>query len=779
MVVAQRSGVLMTFAIYAMIYAGSALMVYNIARCYGFVKKMKALKSLGGGSALLYVPLALLVSFLLGYLGVAFFGEPDLIIGGILFGGSVFVWIVLGIMYRIIDRLSEANSRSEAMYSEIKGSLESLARGYLSVFRVNLTTDAIEDRAGMALTDSDLEAKTYTELLERRRGRMLTDADSLPGGGSFTRKELLRRFEAGFSTAEEELFCCLPSGEVCFVKVKAALAAHPETGDVVAFITEEPYNDKKVNEVLSDKALSQQFDMITYLVGGRYGVVIGDPDARKQGSVFPLSREGDYAQYLREQVAPVLCGDDAERAQLLDALSMDGIVKALDQHEPYEVNVAVAVDGETFYKRFVFYVVDRQVGFYLLLKSDTTELRRAEIERSERLSAALEEAQRASKAKTTFLSNMSHDIRTPMNAIVGYTEFARKSDDLNQVHDYLEKIDASSKYLLALINDVLEMSRIESGKLELFDEDTDLGEVMGAVRDMFETQMREKGIDYAVDASRMNCGLVRCDRSRLNRVLLNLISNAYKFTPQGGRVEVRLVQLDSAPEGFGSYELHVKDTGMGMSPEFAQRVFDAFERERNSTASGIQGTGLGMAITKRIVDAMGGDIEVITEQGRGTEFVVRLQFQLQEEGCDEPGAAGAQALSADSINFKGMRILLVEDNEINREIATIVLEEAGFSVEEAVDGKQAVDMLVAAGPGHFDVVVTDIQMPVMDGYEEARAIRALDDPQLAGIPIIAMSANAFQEDVQASKEAGMNGHVAKPINVDAVMDALAAVLGEK
>ena len=331
--------------------------------------------------------------------------------------------------------------------------------------------------------------------------------------------------------------------------------------------------------------------------------------------------------------------------------------------------------------------------------------------------------------------------------------------------------------MLSLINDVLEMSRIESGKLEIIPEPMNLPTVMNELKDLFETQMQEKGLTFVVDASQITNGCVLCDKTRFNRVLLNLVGNAYKFTPEGGSVEVRLIQLDDAPEGFGNYELRVKDSGIGMSEDFMQRVFDAFERERNTTASGIQGTGLGMAISKRIVEGMGGTIEVSSEQDKGTEFVVRLQLELLSRSADASDLdAGCRPPTQKRISFEGMRALLVEDNAINREIATMVLDNLGFSVDEAVDGKQALDLLISEPADTYDIVITDIQMPVMDGYEEARAIRALDDPARANVPIVAMSANAFHEDVRASKEAGMNAHVTKPIDIDGLSNTLAEVL---
>ena len=762
---------------YAMIYLGSALMAYNIVRCYGFVKRMSKVGGMKRTRILLPVPLAFLVLFLVGYLFVGFFGDPDIVIASILLGGSVFVLIVFGVMYQVIDRLSESNARSDALYEEIRGEIVDLTKDYLFVFRVNLTKDVIEERAGKGLMATDLVAVSYTDFLAARTGKLAIGGSGSKAREAFSREGLLNSYGMGVSEVKETLFVKTIEGLSCFVKMRAMLAAQPGTGDVVAFITESACDDEMVNEVLLNRALIGQYDVIASLVDGRYRVVIGDEDAGRHASLFPLHTTGKYDDYLAAQVAPTICGTDDDRAALVNALSLECIERGLAKNEPYSVNIAVSIGGEVRYKRFDFYVVDRDARFYLLLKSDTTEARQEELERNAQLADALEEAQRANRSKTTFLSNISHDIRTPMNAIVGYTEFAKKSDDLGQMREYLEKIDASGKYMLALLNDVLEMSRIESGKSEIDVAPASLFALMDDLEALFERQMSEKGISFTVDTSRVRDGCVHCDKTRMNRVLLNLVSNAYKFTPEGGRVDVSLVQLDSNRAGFGSYELSVKDTGIGMSQEFSERVFDAFERERSATVSGIQGTGLGMAITKNIVDMMEGTIRVVTEQGRGTEFIVDFELELQSQQRGRGARNAACQPERKRVSFAGMRALLVEDNAINREIATMILESLGFSVEEAVDGKQALDTLLGCAPERYDIIITDIQMPVMDGHDMARAIRALDDPQRAHIPIVAMSANAFQEDVKASLDAGMNAHVAKPIDVNILADTLTDVLG--
>ena len=404
-------------------------------------------------------------------------------------------------------------------------------------------------------------------------------------------------------------------------------------------------------------------------------------------------------------------------------------------------------------------------------------------------------AEENSRAKSTFLSNMSHDIRTPMNAIIGYIELAKRtraqcdSCDVcpaghcdkevpEKTEEFLEKIDASSRHLLALINDILEMSRIESGKMELEYAPDNLVQALDEARDMFTTQMETKGVSFVVDTSAVRHRYVHYDRNRLNRVLLNLLSNAYKFTPEGGKISVTLAETESTAED-ASYELRVKDSGIGMTKEFAATVFEMFTRERTSTVSGIQGTGLGMSITKNIVDMMGGTIDVETAPGEGTIFIIRFRLrlapELAEAEAEKEAARKEEPVVGETSSFTGKKLLLVDDLDVNREIAKMLLMGAGFEVDTATNGKEAVDMVAASRPGEYSAVLMDIQMPVMNGYEATAAIRRLSE-ELACVPILAMTASAFSEDVAKAKSAGMDGHIAKPIDIPQMMQTLAEIV---
>ena len=392
------------------------------------------------------------------------------------------------------------------------------------------------------------------------------------------------------------------------------------------------------------------------------------------------------------------------------------------------------------------------------------------IQENEQLEARLMAAEKANEAKSFFLSNMSHDIRTPLNAILGYTMLAqREGQTQEEVTEYLRKTDIAGHQLLSIVNDVLEMSRIESGKLELEPECINIEKNVREAAELMDGQMAAKDIRYKVCCD-VEHPCVLCDGNHLDRVIMNLLGNACKFTPEGGEVLLSLRQTAGKPES-GCYEIRVKDNGIGMSPEFAKNVFQPFERERTSTVGRIQGTGLGMAITKEIIDRMGGDIRVVTEKGKGSEFIVTLNLPYAREQAEQTGG-GCTCPSG-----KTMRLLLAEDNPINREISTLILTDLGFLVETAEDGDIAVKKLIAEEPGYYQCVLMDIQMPVMDGYEAAKTIRSLPDKRLSGVPIIAMTANAFKEDEEAAKEAGMQGHVAKPVDLDALKKTLKNVLG--
>lgn len=410
---------------------------------------------------------------------------------------------------------------------------------------------------------------------------------------------------------------------------------------------------------------------------------------------------------------------------------------------------------------------------------------RKDISQKMAVEEALVQAESANKAKSNFLSNMSHDIRTPMNAIIGFTTLAQAHiKEQAFVEEYLDKILSASRHLLSLINDVLDMSRIESGKLQLQEDDVILTEVIDDVENLILPMAKEQEQSFIINTNIVN-NYVYCDKLRLNQVLINLLGNAVKFTPRGGEITLDIYQEKEAPRGYGVYIFKVKDTGIGIGEEFLDKVFQAFERDKGSSVSGIQGTGLGLAITKTLVELMGGLITVESEMGKGSEFTVKVVFMLQdieeEEITLEKIKEQKAQLEIDEKEqqmrlFKGKKILLVEDNALNREIARMLLTEAGFVLEEAFNGQEAYEKVQASEEGEYSIILMDVQMPVMDGYEATKLIRNLPNRAHANIPIVAMTANAFAEEKRNALACGMNAHVSKPIDVNALFKTMEHII---
>ena len=621
-----------------------------------------------------------------------------------------------------------------------------------------------------------------------------------------------------------------------------------------------------------------------------------------------FAKELSYEKSMDFYIEKYVCEEDREMVR--QATSREEIEKGLSEGKQYHVNFRTIRRGQPEYYQMKIVRAGIRNGrgsIVLGIRSVDKEIR-SEMEQRGLLKDALMQANRASKAKSVFLSNMSHDIRTPMNAIVGFTSLAMKHiDNRERMEEYLKKIMTSGNHLLSLINDVLDMSRIESGKIRLDEKACSLPEILHSICNIVQADVHAKQLELHIDTLDIRNEDIYCDKLRLNQVLLNLLGNAVKYTGAGGAINMRITEKAGAPDGFAQYEFSIKDNGVGMSDEFVEHIFEPFEREKNSTTSGIQGTGLGMAITKNIVDMMNGTIEVESELGVGSTFTVSFVFRTRKDEKEEqaiPELKNCRALVVDddfntcdsvsymlgqiglraewtlsgkeavlrtkqasmrkdgylvyiidwllpdmngievtrrvrqvmgdnvpvivltaydwseieeeakeagvtafcskplfmselrkclrtvigaeeqveeekdggAVQFKAGRILLAEDNELNQEIAVEILGGAGFTTEVAENGKVAVEMLQRSDPGYYQLVLMDVQMPVMSGYEAVREIRQLENQRLAGIPVIAMTANAFEEDKQEALRNGMDGHIAKPINIELLFTTLNKVL---
>ena len=624
-----------------------------------------------------------------------------------------------------------------------------------------------------------------------------------------------------------------------------------------------------------------------------------------------FAKELSFEESMDFYIEKYVCEEDREMVR--QATSREEIEKGLSEGKQYHVNFRTIRRGQPEYYQMKIVRAGIRSGrgsIVLGIRSVDKEIRN-EMEQRGLLKDALMQANRASKAKSVFLSNMSHDIRTPMNAIVGFTSLAMKHiDNRERMEEYLKKIMTSGNHLLSLINDVLDMSRIESGKIRLDEKACSLPEILHSICNIVQADVHAKQLELHIDTLDIRNEDIYCDKLRLNQVLLNLLGNAVKYTGAGGAINMRITEKAGAPDGFAQYEFSIKDNGVGMSDEFVEHIFEPFEREKNSTTSGIQGTGLGMAITKNIVDMMNGTIEVESELGVGSTFTVSFVFRTRKDEKEEqaiPELKNCRALVVDddfntcdsvsymlgqiglraewtlsgkeavlrtkqasmrkdgylvyiidwllpdmngievtrrvrqvmgdnvpvivltaydwseieeeakeagvtafcskplfmselrkclrtvigaeeqveeekeggAVQFKAGRILLAEDNELNQEIAVEILGGAGFTTEVAENGKIALEMLQRSDPGYYQLVLMDVQMPVMSGYEAVREIRQLENQRLADIPVIAMTANAFEEDKQEALRNGMDGHIAKPINIELLFTTLNKVLARE
>ena len=697
-------------------------------------------------------------------------------------------------------------------------------------------------------------------------------------------------------------------GNVKLLKEKGEMFYQRFLLDCTAQKLQEEKKERRHMELV--QALSIDYNIVCFYdldTGAGSSLRMRESSRKFFGDIFTerLSFHDSMERYIQEFVY------EEDRETLRQDFSQENLKKVLEEKNPYYVNFRTFRDGEMKY--YQIKVVRAGIwkdghSIVLGLRSVDDEIR-SEMEQKNLLQDALLQANRASKAKSVFLSNMSHDIRTPMNAIVGFTALAiTHIDRPEQVEEYLKKIMTSGNHLLSLINDVLDMSRIESGKMHLEEKPCSLPDILHSLRSIVQSDIHAKQLELYIDTVDVLDEDIYCDKLRLNQVLLNLLSNAIKYTTAGGIISMRVMEKPRPTTEYASYEFHIRDTGIGMSEEFVSHIFEPFEREKNSTISGIQGTGLGMAITKNIVDMMNGSIEVKSEQGVGTEFIVSFTFRLHsgvrepqnipelkncralvvdddfntcdsvsymlgqigmraewtlsgkeavlrthqavmrgDEYCvyiidwmlpdmngvevtrrirketggnvpvivltaydwsdieEEATEAGVTAFCSKPLFFSELRsclysivnadegeekksaenkrpdfhtgrILLAEDNELNQEIAEAILGDAGFEVDIAENGQIAVEMLSRSEHGYYQLILMDVQMPVMNGYEATREIRELEDRELAGIPILAMTANAFEEDKQAALRCGMNGHIAKPIDIDNLYSTLNKIL---
>lgn len=643
-----------------------------------------------------------------------------------------------------------------------------LGDGFDNIYYVDITDNTFIEFNAQGV-EKNLDVKSYWDFFEGLEHALekVVHRDDWSTVKEFIKKDTLL-FALELDRAVSLAFRFLIDGRVVYYRLKATKTPDSDNHIVVTLENvDEEESAKAEREAMANRdmavisGLSDDFGCVVYVDYETLSEIHYRFDPWFEKYLPDWSKIDNFGKRLEVLENSIV--HPADRETFAAATEPAKVLDMVERDHMYFVNFRLQVEGEDIYYQIKFVKDDNSknhviAGFHSVDAETKREM------------ANLEKAELANKAKSAFLFNMSHDIRTPLNAMIGFTDMAMKNiEDKQKALDCLNKSKLSSEHLLSLINDVLDMSRIESGKVELDLNPIDLEENDDDYVPMLRSLAEKKNVGFAFLRHDIKDRYVYVDYLRLNQVIINVVSNAVKYTPSGGLVSVDISQIPSEREGYGMYQFVVEDTGIGMSPEYQLHLFDEFSRERTSTVSKQQGTGLGLAITKRIVDMMEGSIDVESEVGKGSKFTIRVPMRLQEnpESVDQVRFASSEQ---ESISFDGFKVLVVEDNELNLEISRDILETAGIVVESAADGSIAVDCLKEKGPDYYDCILMDIQMPVMDGFEATRAIRKMFPDKR--IPIIALSANAFDEDRRKSLEAGMDAHLAKPVVVAQLEDAL-------
>lgn len=677
----------------------------------------------------------------------------------------------------------EVRESLEAEYKSLENYRRAVQGQALIAFTANLTRDRLI--SGFWINDSGEPEKlkdiiglevpcSYDTYIERWSSKFIMSDSEAKFAKMTDRKSMIDRFEAGSREITFDYQAKTISGNERFLRRVINLSRDTDTDDVIAYTSVKDITKEK----LLDAELITQSRIVNALADRYADVYLVDVTTgmarpiRIAGYAVPqqeaVLQTAPYNRALEAYIEGVVYEDD--RSDMIAQVELSKLCAYLKENSDFFYHYRIHTGDEFHF----YYMQAARLGeadsFNQIVFGFACE--DSEKQKEKLLEEAMLAAQNANQAKSIFLFNMSHDIRTPMNAIIGFSDMAIKYiDDRERVLDCLRKVKVSGEHLLSLINDVLDMSRVESGKVTLEEQITCMDTSRDNLLSIVTGNANDKNITInSIITPRVVHHWVYSDRLRMMRVFTNIISNSIKYTEPGGRITFTIDELPCEKEGCAAYRFIIEDNGIGMSPEYLGHLFEPFSRAASSTKSGVVGTGLGMAITKSLVELMGGTIRVESELGRGTVVTIDITHRIAE-----PVAARDAIADENITNLKGMKLLLVEDNELNREIATDLLEEAGCIVSTAEDGDIAVKMIKNAKPGQYNVILMDIQMPNMNGYDATRAIRSLDNSEYAGIPIVAMTANAFEEDRKNAFAAGMNGHISKPVSAPALLRTLSSM----
>jgi len=659
-----------------------------------------------------------------------------------------------------------AQRNGEERYLKARLQLEEAHPKTLGSFHLNLTQNWCgEGRSSIDFVLKQQESGTVDGYFAECSKLIADDTVAKQFFAKFDRQKLIAEFKKGHTYASLQFPTVSKNGSRHWREGELYMLQNPSTGDIEAVTYGIDIDDQKINELIAEKLISENFDYIGLInpLDGTIEIRVG-----QASSVIPPESRKSYSyakawNAIADMIAP------GDREKYIASVGLNTVLESLRSTGHYSFSYRRTAGGQALLRNVSYTWLENPDGLILIVATDITAAYQHEQDQLRQISEALLEANRANESKSSFLSSMSHDLRTPLNGILGFTGIALNESDLSTKQKYLERIKASGDLLLDLVNDTLDLSRIESGKMQLNPESIKGRELLASVIAAISPAAEQKGVKLVLDMDQVPDRPVYIDRLKHEKIALNLISNAVKFTPPGGSVRVTLRDV-SIPGGGHRCRFAVEDNGIGMSEEFQKRLFEPFAQEKRPESANVTGTGLGLSIVKRIVDLLGGTIQAESAIGKGTRFTVELPIQ---EAMEKAALRNEQHTE---ISLRNRTVLLCEDNTMNIEIAQIILKEQGIAVECALNGKEGLLRFAESPEGYYDAVLMDIRMPEMDGYEAARAIRALSRADARTVPIIAMTADAFEESIRAADEAGMDSYITKPIEPRRLLSALQAAI---
>ena len=684
-------------------------------------------------------------------------------------------------VYTDISDLKQQEQLLTEQYNTAQQLLDAFSEKYLLSARVDLTANSVERSKGVqsAIVPAPpwlLGKISYDDILQQFLQQLPDDREREEFSRIGSRAALLQAYARGTRDMSQECRYLTADGEILWIRCYITLSRRPDSENIILFFALRDINEEKLIKATMDKVITQQYDYLSCISVKTHRILLFYSNIPTLSNDVVRQRE-DYDRIMRRYNRQYVLPNDLEACN--GFMDLDNVCQQLRQKNRC-LHVCTVDEGQgPRTKQVEFFYLDSRQELLALARTDITEIQKEQKDQELRLRQALESAQKANNAKSDFLSRMSHDMRTPLNGIIGMTYLAQEADNPPRTRNCLENIDTASKFLLGLINDILDMTKAESDETELHPEPYSPSEFNGYLDAVIRPLCQEKDQSFSFSTNMPAGYMLLLDKLRFNQIVFNLLSNAVKYTHRGGTITYASHISPPDEQNLASWEITIQDNGIGMSADFQKILFEPFTRELRQETDCTQGTGLGLPIVKRLVALMGGSISVASQLGRGTAFTIRLNVQCIPA---QPAILPANAAPSTAANLQaltGKHVLLCEDHPLNQEIARTLLEEKNMAVTIAADGAQGVEAFDRSLPGFFDLILMDIRMPVMNGYEATRRIRALPRPEARTIPIIAMTADAFADDIQKCRAAGMNRHIPKPINPQALFAALSETIASR